>query len=267
MATFFETAMEVIGALDLGQVLMVVFTGVVAASTVVYAKLTSKLVSETRAMRKAQTEPRLSVQVELDENIRDGRMDLVIRNHGDGGAEDIRIGFKGDPTYFNDDRPIDQVSIIRNGLPYLGPRGTFRIFLGWLIGEAFTRAIQKPWTFDLTYKNSMGDTISVPFNIEFSQFDGLMYASGDPLKKVEKHLKSLRDDVRSMTKGTRPLHVVTEPREEYVERRQEQARQRKGDTSSAETRSSRREFIAKVEALGISTDTVETIDTHPEEGN
>ena len=39
-------------------VLTIFFSGVVAASTVVYAVLTWKLVSETRKMREVQTEPK-----------------------------------------------------------------------------------------------------------------------------------------------------------------------------------------------------------------
>ena len=46
--------------------LIVAFTGVVALSTVVYAFLTWRLVSETRRMREVQTEPRVSVRVEPD---------------------------------------------------------------------------------------------------------------------------------------------------------------------------------------------------------
>ena len=74
MATFLEAVWEVMRALDLGQVLMVLFTGVVAASTVVYAKLTGKLVSETQRLREVQTEPRVSIRVEADHTGHQGDM-------------------------------------------------------------------------------------------------------------------------------------------------------------------------------------------------
>ena len=102
--------------MELGQALILAFTGVVALSTVVYAFLTWRLVSETQKLRRAQTEPRLSVFVELNEQTGNGQMDLVIQNEGPGPAEDILIGFKGDPTYFGDERPIDQLPVIKNGL-------------------------------------------------------------------------------------------------------------------------------------------------------
>lgn len=42
-----------------GGALSVLFAAVVMIATVVYARLTAKLVDETRFLRKAQTEPRI----------------------------------------------------------------------------------------------------------------------------------------------------------------------------------------------------------------
>ena len=105
--------------MDLSEILTIAFTGVVAVSTVVYAVLTWKLVSETRSMRRAQTDPRVSVHVEANEQAGGGRIDLVIRNEGQGAAEEIHFDFEGDPTYFDDERPIDELPVMRNGLKYL----------------------------------------------------------------------------------------------------------------------------------------------------
>ena len=255
------------GALDLGQVLMVVFSGVVAASTVIYAVLTWRLVSETRTMRKAQTEPRVSVHVDLNEHDGHGRMDLVIQNNGQGGAEDIRIEFEGDPTYFDDERPIDQLSAIKNGLRYLGPHGSFRIQLGWLFGEAFTRAIQEPWTFHLSYKNAIGDTIPETFLVDFSQFDGLTLTAGNPLRKIEKHLDSLRKDVHNMTTGFSKLHILTQTKEEYLEeylKEREEARKQRTKLAKGSAAPSNKDHMARLGALGIATETVESTETRPE---
>ena len=251
------------GTLDLGQVLMVVFSGVVAVSTGIYAVLTWRLVSETRAMRKAQTEPRVSVHVDLNEHDGHGRMDLVIQNNGQGGAEDIRIGFEGDPTYFDDERPIDQLPAIKNGLRYLGPNGSFRILLGWLLGEAFTRAIQEPWTFHLSYKNAIGDTISETFLVDFSQFDGLMLTAGNSLGKIEKHLDSLQKDVHHMTTGFSKLHILTQTKEEYLKEREEVRKQRT-KLAKGSAASSNKDHLARLEALGIATEIVEPTETRSE---
>ena len=55
---------------------IVIFTGAVAFATVAYVFLTWRLVSETQKLRRAQTEPRVSVYVELNEQAGNGQIDL-----------------------------------------------------------------------------------------------------------------------------------------------------------------------------------------------
>ena len=74
--------------MELSQTLIIAFSGVVAVSTVVYAVLTWRLVSETRSLRKAQTDPQLSVSVQSDRGDHGGLVDLVIMNHGGGGRSE-----------------------------------------------------------------------------------------------------------------------------------------------------------------------------------
>jgi hypothetical protein len=73
---------------------IVVFTGIVALSTVFYAVVTLRLVSETRRMREVQTEPRESVRAELTTLGGQDGMNLVIQNDGQGPAENIHSSFK-----------------------------------------------------------------------------------------------------------------------------------------------------------------------------
>ena len=124
--------------------LLILFTGVVAVSTAFYAFLPSRLVYETRRMREVQTEPKVSVRTELSHDVGHGGIELVVRNEGQGPAQNVRFEFEGDPYYFNKDRPFDQLPVIKNGLPYLGPNQSFRFLLGWLFGDAFVRATEAP---------------------------------------------------------------------------------------------------------------------------
>ena len=204
----------VVGAMDLGQVLTIVFTSVVAASTIVYAFLTWRLVSETRSMRKAQTDPRVSVHAVVNEQAGNGRIDLVIRNEGQGAAEEIHFDFEGDPTYFNNERPIDELPVLKHGLKYLGPQQEFRIILGHLLGETYRRAIEGPWTFKLRYKNVTGDQVEDLYIVDFSQFVGLMLTGPSPLKDIEKHLGAIQKDLHFVTTGFSKLHVLTQTKEE-----------------------------------------------------
>ena len=143
------------------DVFLLVFSGVVAVSTLIYAYLTWRLVGQTRRMREVQTEPKISVFIELNEHM-DSLIDLVIRNDGQGPAYDVQFTFNGDPTYFGDDRPVDQLPVIRNGLTYLAPNQTFRFVLGGFIGEAFHNAIQKPWSINVVCESQTKNRAGIP---------------------------------------------------------------------------------------------------------
>ncbi len=85
--------------MNVGDSPLLIFTGVVAASTVFYAVLTRQLVIETRRLREVQTEPRVSVRVETDHTGRHG-YELTISNEGQGVAKNVRFAFEGDSSYF-----------------------------------------------------------------------------------------------------------------------------------------------------------------------
>lgn len=121
--------------MNITDALLVVFSGAVALSTVIYAFLTWRLVAETRRMREAQTEPRVSLQLELNDRVGHGGLQLAIRNEGLGPAQDIRFKFSGDPNYFANrsiNKPITELPIIRDGMSYLAPGSNFTFVLGWL---------------------------------------------------------------------------------------------------------------------------------------
>ena len=181
--------------------LILAFSGVVAFSTLVYALLTWRLVCETRKLREAQTEPRVSVRLALNDRIGHGMFEFVIRNEGQGPAQDIRFEFEGDPKYFVNNGlgiPIDEVSTIKQGLRYLGPNQEFSFILGILLGNDFDHAIQNPWMFHVRYNSVTGKSRMDTYVLDFSQFSGLILVGDPPLRKIEKHLKSLQDSLKKL---------------------------------------------------------------------
>jgi hypothetical protein len=197
----------------MSDVLLLFFSGLVALSTLVYAVLTWKLVTETRRMREAQTEPKVSVFVELNDHVSRG-VDLVIRNVGQGPAFDIRFAFQGDPAVFADDCPLDQLPIIKNGLSYLAPNQTFRFMLGVLVGQYFERAMRSSWSFDVTYGNEAGRSRRDSYTVDFSQFAQLYVGGRAPLHRIERHLEALQRDVHHLTTGFSQLRVITQTAQE-----------------------------------------------------
>ncbi len=199
-------------------------------------------------MREIQTEPRVSVRLELAQGVGHGAIELVVRNEGQGPATSVRFRMEGDPTYFVDNgigKPIDEIPVIKNGLPYLGPDQNFRILLGWLFGDAFDRASQGPWVFHINYQNLSGNQREDTHTLDFSQFSGLIVGDGPPLAKIEKHLDSLRKEVGHMATGFHKLHVLTETKEELDRRQAEALRERRerqaADSSQTPSASSREE--------------------------
>ena len=217
--------------------MIVGFSGAVSVSTVIYACLTWKLVTETRRLREVQTEPRVSVRLELATNVGHGGIELVIRNEGQGPAQNIQFKFQGNPTYFIDhgqEQPIDQIPVIKNGLPYLGPGQHFRILMGWLYGESFERASQQPWLFRVDYENSLGKLQNGSYALDFSQFSGLIVGGGPPLVKIEKHLEAIQKDLSHLTTGFKKLHILTQTAEEFLQQREERLRRRRSRSDAAE---------------------------------
>ena len=197
---------------------VVVFSGVVALSTVVYAVLTWRLVCETREMRQVQTEPRVSVRVALD-HIHRG-LELVICNEGQGAARNVRFTFEGDPTYvkgFLHPRrclPAD-IAVIKNGLHFLEPGETHRFPLGQRRNDG---ASLGSWTFHTRYENLSGKQKKDTYVVDFSQFDW-MFFDEIPAAQIARHLDSIRKDMHRLTEGYAKVHAVTETREEFLKER------------------------------------------------
>ena len=202
-----------------------VFSGVVAGSTVVYAFLTWRLVSETRRMREVQTEPRVSVRIEQNHTGQSG-YELVVRNEGQGPAKNVRFVFKGDASYFrrsflrNAPPTVDQLPVIKDGLDYMETGQTFRFTLGIVSREEFDRAAQAPWTFCTKYENLYGRTKEDIYVVDFSQFRGGIFDTNWP-EKISKHLDFIQRDLHRLTEGYAKVQVVTQTREEFEQRCEE----------------------------------------------
>ncbi|MGZ7180283.1 MAG: hypothetical protein ACXVIB_05720, partial [Halobacteriota archaeon] len=106
----------------------VVFSGLVAISTVAYAILTWRLVSETKRMREVQTEPNISISIQQA-----GRwgneLEMIIQNIGSGEAFDVTFEVETDltimtPVGSHKKRFVD-LNIIKNGLRSVAPHQSY----------------------------------------------------------------------------------------------------------------------------------------------
>lgn len=183
----------------------VIFSAVVAIATTVYAILTWILVSETRKMRQAQTEPKVSINIQPREewiNL----TDMVIQNTGFGPAYDIDFEMSPDFEYAKG-RFLSDLGFMKNGLKYLAPSQKLQFFLTSMV-ENFEEKTQTPFEIKVTYQNSVGKTYEDVYLIDFSELVGLLQLGEPPLHKIAKNIENIRKDIGHLSTGFHRLKVI-----------------------------------------------------------
>ena len=182
--------------------IQVVFSFVVAISTVVYAVLTAKLVTETRRMRKAQTEPAMSVIVRPSD-VWINLIELNVKNIGVGPAYDIRFEPSSD-FEIRDGEHLSDVNFIKNGIRYLGPQQQLSTYLTNMTQD-YQDKIATSWEITTTYQSSTKKRYEETFTVDLSQFVGMRQIGRPPLTKMAESLDKIQRDFHPLTIGHRHL--------------------------------------------------------------
>lgn len=212
------------------------FTAVVALSTVVYAVLTALLVFETRQMRKAQTEPRLSAYFEpIEEYVNFGH--LYIKNIGLGPAFDISISIKssgskeGSEYLIND---FGKTKFMEKGINYLAPNQMLRSGYTSMV-ENYNEKIKSILLVTLDYRSADRKKHKELFTIDFSEIEGYGSLGKPHLYSIAQSLEKIQKDVGHISTGFHKLKVHVydnEDREreklEWEETRKIRQRQKQG---------------------------------------
>lgn len=170
----------------------VIFSFIVSISTVVYAILTWRLVSETRKMRVAQTEPKIFITIQPREEWINF-IDMIIQNIGLGPAYDIK--FKVEPDFkITKSRSLSELGFIKNGLKYLAPNQKIQFFLTNM-AENFEEKIKSRFEIKVTYKNSVGKKYEDTYLIDFSSLEGLHQLGKPPIYRIAKSVENIQKDI------------------------------------------------------------------------
>jgi len=180
------------------------FAGIVAISTLIYAILTWRLVDETKEMRKAQTDPSISVTIEPREEWI-SFIDMRIMNIGAGPAYNIK--FKIEPDFENFKGNFLSQMKLMQGINYLAQSQKIQFFLTTLT-ENFAEKIKTPFTIKVTYENKIGATFTENFVIDFSQFEGMAQLGEPPLHKIAKNIENIERDIGHLSTGFHKLQTV-----------------------------------------------------------
>jgi hypothetical protein len=207
------------------KLVTLIFSGVVALSTVVYAFLTWRLSAETIKMRKAHTEPNVSIYLEQN-RASIHFFDLIVKNIGSSPAYDVVFKVL-EEFEIQKERKLSQIDFIQEGIRYMPPNYSIRCyFLNFL--ENYEKIIDKNIKIQVTYKNANKEKLLEIINLNMSQFKGIQTLGEDPINKIAKSIESIQKDVGTIASGHRHLRVDTydsEDREkikaEYEEQRAE----------------------------------------------
>ena len=199
---------EIFGFLnEYSEALTVIFTAVVTLSTVVYAILTWRLVSETRRLREVQTEPKIHITLNsLDFLINITR--LKIENIGLGSARNLKI----DPLAISGGESAQRLledftksNFFKTGLRHFGP--------GQIIYSLYTDMRQdlegkaaSVLSFKLHYENDFGEKYEDEIIIDMSEMKS-DYRFKPHLYEIAKSLEAIQKDIHHLSTGFQKLKV------------------------------------------------------------
>ncbi|MFO7715088.1 hypothetical protein [Desulfosarcina sp.] len=198
------------------------FTAMVAVSTVIYACLTASLVRETRRLRQAETDPQLSVSL-VTSAVSFHLLELVIQNHSRAPATDLVWSIAPSAAELADRKIDAHILESLNGLQYLGPGQVIRSFFASAI-EIMGKGQSAPVVdAKVTYAGVDGKKQSQHFVLDPNKFAGLVGVGDPPHVEIRKAIAELSKSLDRVTRLNR-IRVETIS-EDLVELRLEEARQ------------------------------------------
>lgn len=207
-------------------VLSTVFSGIVMLATVVYAILTASLVTETRRMREAQTEPTMEVTASPREeyvNI----MTLRVKNIGLGPAYNLRFKLRGESQTSGENDLIEDFSrsqFLSKGLRYLGPGQELQSGYTQMT-KNFAEKIKARLIVEVTYSSATGKSYTDAIPIHFEEFEGYGTIGTPHLYSIAKSLEKIERNIDHLTTRFRHLRVDTYSNEDRDREREEREQQ------------------------------------------
>jgi hypothetical protein len=188
--------------------LTVIFTAVVTISTVAYAILTWSLVSETKRMREAQTEPRIEMTLKpLDFAINIVR--LHVRNIGLGPARNVKFASRVASGGEGAEKLIEEfnkANFLKVGLKYFGPG--HELHSGYTeITKDFDAKIASVLTYDIEYDSVTGKKYSDQTTIEVAELRGMNQLGKPSLYAIAQSVEAIQKELSHVVSGFKKIHA------------------------------------------------------------
>lgn len=183
------------------------FSGIVAVSTVVYAILTFWLVLETRRTRMLQTQPSVYAFIEA-RDVHHEIVDMFIQNSGLGPAYNLTFVAVSDIIFYKNQSNIYNLSeagLVKNGLQYLAPSQKKLVFsthpeklFEWNGKDDFTLRIE--------YTDVAGKKFCTDFKIDFLTLSPVRMSLGE--SDLVDVMKKIKNDIHEMKKIKDDIHEI-----------------------------------------------------------
>jgi hypothetical protein len=186
--------------------LTVAFTAVVTFSTVAYAILTWRLVSETKRMRQVQTEPKIEITakpLEFAINI----VRLHIRNIGLGPAITVRFSprvVSGGEAALALLAEFTETNFFKVGLAYFGPGQELQSHYTQMT-QNLDAKLASILAFDLEYRSVTGATYHDTITIDMSEQKGAYQLGRPSLYAIAQSLDRIQKDIGQIISGFRKI--------------------------------------------------------------
>jgi len=192
----------------------------IAISTIAYTCLTAVLILENRKMRIQSEQPQIDIFTERGADF-GGKLYLIIKNNGLGGAHDIQITID-DNLKFPQNVPerlqnLSNQGPFKNGIPFLAPKSQRELLLGIFMGDEFHKLIKYKSIIHTEYKNSANKKIKRDFVLSFVDLENTFLLPENPLFTISKTLEKLQKNIDRLITGSSKLRVITQTKKEYLE--------------------------------------------------
>jgi hypothetical protein len=190
------------GALNL------IFSAIVAISTVVYALLTWRLVSETRLVRRAQTMPKIAVYYRTRDEWM-ALLDIIVRNIGLGPAYDVQFDLQPVTTGPGTEQLMKELrerNIFSTGLRFLAPTQEYSSFFT-NVTEQFDEKMAAQIRVTVRYVDSARVAHIDEYTIDLSELRGMVRIGEPPLLKIAKQIEKMAQELTHLAGGQRRLQA------------------------------------------------------------
>ena len=151
-------------------VITLVFSGIVAVSTIAYVVLTAKLTKQTRLSREFFLEAHLSAYL-VSSEVHPGFISLVIKNIGKGVARNVEFNIIKDIDTDNAVKILKQITIFNSGVKYFPPDYQYKFLLMDTQGKE--ERMNETFSFSVSYSDDINQYRSSEFNLSFIELMSL----------------------------------------------------------------------------------------------